>query len=95
MTHYNSSMHECDIWRCSRLYLLNCKVSVQYVCLLHMSVITQDGIFALMGAAGLGKTEVVVELVKTGASVDMQNKVCQYTATLYSRTRRNSPSLTI
>ena len=46
--------------------------------ILHMSVITQDGYSALMAAAGLGKTETVVELVKAGANVDMQNEVCQY-----------------
>ena len=48
----------------------------QCVCvILHMSVITQNGVSALMYAAILGKTEVVVELVKVGANVDMQNEV--------------------
>ena len=42
-----------------------------------MSVITQWGDSALIEAARVGKTEVVVELVKAGANVDMQNKVCQ------------------
>ena len=46
--------------------------------ILHMSVITQGGYSALMMAAWKGKTEVVVELVKAGANVDMQNNVCQY-----------------
>ena len=46
--------------------------------ILHMSVITQRGDSALMEAARKGKTEVVVELVKAGANVDMQNGVCQY-----------------
>ena len=46
--------------------------------ILHMSVITQEGWSALMSAAGWGKTEAVVELVKAGANVDMQDKVCQY-----------------
>ena len=46
--------------------------------ILHMSVITQDGASALMAAAQEGKTEAVVELVKAGANVDMQTKVCQY-----------------
>ena len=45
---------------------------------LHMSVITQDGVSALMAAASEGKTEAVVELVKAGAKVDMQTEVCQY-----------------
>ena len=43
--------------------------------ILHMSVITQDGDSALMWATREGKTEVVVELVKAGANVDLQNKV--------------------
>ena len=43
-----------------------------------MSVITQWGDSALMKAAWKGKTEAVVELVKAGTNVDMQNRVCQY-----------------
>ena len=43
--------------------------------ILLMSVITQVGYSALMWAAGLGRTEIVVELVKAGANVDMQNEV--------------------
>ena len=46
--------------------------------ILHMSVITQRGLSALMKAAKRGHTEAVVELVKAGANVDMQTKVCQY-----------------
>ena len=44
--------------------------------ILHMSVITQRGYSALMRAAWWGNTEVVVELVKAGANVDMQDNVC-------------------
>ena len=44
-----------------------------------MSVITQDGDSALMRAAYWGETEVVVELVKAGALLDLQNTVCPYT----------------
>ena len=57
--------------------------------ILHMSVITQDGRSALMWAAMKGKTEVVVELVKAGANVDMQNEVyvyvntCTFTYSMY------------
>ena len=40
-----------------------------------MSVITQREYFALMFAAREGKTEIVVELVKAGANVDMQDYV--------------------
>ena len=46
--------------------------------ILHMSVITQVGWSALMYAAGWGRTEVVVELVKAGANLNLQNTVCQY-----------------
>ena len=49
----------------------------QCVCvILHMSVITQRGVSALMLAAMKGKTEVVVELVKAGTNVDMRTEVC-------------------
>ena len=47
--------------------------------ILHMSVITQRGDSALMMAASEGETKVVVELVKAGANVEMQNRVCQKT----------------
>ena len=46
--------------------------------ILHMSVITQVGRSALMDAARWGRTEVVVELVKAGANLNLQNIVCQY-----------------
>ena len=42
-----------------------------------LSVITQDGDSALMRAASSGKTDVVVELVKAGANLDLQSKVCR------------------
>ena len=45
--------------------------------ILHTSVIAQDGISALILAAVEGKTDVVVELVKAGANVDVRTKVCQ------------------
>ena len=41
-----------------------------------MSVITQDGYSALICAALKGHTEMVVELVKAKANLDLQNKVC-------------------
>ena len=45
-----------------------------------MSVITQDGDSALMEAAYMGETAVVVDLVKAGggALLDLQNTVCPY-----------------
>ena len=44
--------------------------------ILHMSVITQDGDSALMRAGG--RTEIVKELIKAKASLDLQNKVILY-----------------
>ena len=52
-----------------------------------MSVITQDGVSALMFAAMEGKTEVVVELVKAGANVDMQDKVRSYILNVHTMYR--------
>ena len=46
--------------------------------ILNMSVITQCGASALMYAAYYGKTEVVAELVKAGANLNLQDTVCQY-----------------
>ena len=43
-------------------------------------VITQDGNSALMIAAYDGNTEVAVELVNSGANLDLQNNVSQETA---------------
>ena len=43
--------------------------------ILHMSVITQDGDSALMEAARWGYTEIVAELVKAKANLDLQNNV--------------------
>ena len=39
------------------------------------SLVTQKGWSALMMSAKVGRTDVVVELVKAGANVDMQEKV--------------------
>ena len=50
--------------------------NVMYIVSYCMSVITQAGNSALMVAAREGETEVVVELVKAGANVDMKNDVC-------------------
>ena len=40
------------------------------------SLISQDGESALIVAAYYGETDVVVELVKRGANLDLQKKVC-------------------
>ena len=54
----------------------------EYQCvMLHMSVITQDGDSVLYLAARDGRTEVIQQLVKAGANLDLQNKVCQYVET--------------
>ena len=49
--------------------------------MLHISVITQDGDSGLYWAAYRGDTEVIQQLVKAGANLDLQNKVCQYVET--------------
>ena len=49
--------------------------------MLYMSVITQVGRSALIVAARDGRTEIVQQLVKAGANLDLQNKVCQYVET--------------
>ena len=41
-----------------------------------MSIITQDGMTALHLATREEKTDVVVELVKNGANLDLQDEVC-------------------
>ena len=44
--------------------------------ILHMSIITQYGSSALIKAIEYGHTETVVELVKEGADMNLQNNVC-------------------
>ena len=58
-----------DCTHASNLALLN-------VCTYTLSVTAQDGETALILAASLGRTDVVVELVRGGANLDLQNKVC-------------------
>ena len=56
-------------------------MSVYSVCdILHMSVIThvQNGTSPLMVAAETGKTDVIVELLRAGADINLQSKVCHY-----------------
>ena len=56
-------------------------MSVYSVCdILHMSVIThvQDGESPLMVAAGTGNTDVVCDLIRAGANINLQDKVCHY-----------------
>ena len=45
------------------------------VCTHTLSVTTQYGDTALTQAAVLGRTDVMVELVRGGANLDLQNKV--------------------
>ena len=54
-----------------------------YIPFTTTSVITQDGQTALMKAASKGHTEVVVELVKAKANLDLQDKVCHYSVYMY------------
>ena len=42
---------------------------------LHMSIISQDGLSALMAAAYEGHTEVVIQLLEAGANTDLHEKV--------------------
>ena len=46
------------------------------VCTNTLSVTAQNGETALIRAAWLDNTDVVVELVKGGANLELQNKVC-------------------
>ena len=46
------------------------------VCTHTWSVTAQDGETALILAARHGNTDVVVELVRGGANLDLQDKVC-------------------
>ena len=44
---------------------------------LHMSIISQDGVSALMYAASKGHTEVVTQLLEAGANTELQSiEVC-------------------
>ena len=45
---------------------------------IHVQYMTQYGVSALQEAAMEGKTDVVVELVKNGASLNLQDEVCHY-----------------
>ena len=42
---------------------------------LHMSIISQDGVSALMWAAFKSHTEVVTQLLAAGANTDLQDQV--------------------
>ena len=59
-------------------YTLNmiCNHECIHVPFTTTSVITQSGKTALMRAARRGYTEVVVELVKAKANLDLQDEVC-------------------
>ena len=45
---------------------------------MYMCINLQDGNSALMMAAREGHTAVVVELIKGGANLDLQNMVCHW-----------------
>ena len=71
-------------------YTLNmiCNHECIHVPFTTTSVITQRGKTALMEAARRGHTEVVVELVKAKANLDLQDNVCHYSVytCIYTRT---------
>ena len=60
------------------VWYLKCAIAswLMNVCTYTLSVTTQVGETALLWAASLGRTDVVVELVRGGANLDLQNKVC-------------------
>ena len=76
-------IHESSLMRNGNLFCflfsiaITVHVNTYIVCVYSVSVITQEEYSALMLAAMMGKIETVVELVKTGADVDVQNRVCQ------------------
>ena len=53
------------------------------------SVITQDGNTALMRAARYCESEAVVELVKAGANVNLQNNVCHCICRILAKYHKN------
>ena len=61
-------IHTCV--KCVAIYLLHVSVYTTY-----NTCITQGGTSPLQLAAMMGKTDVVVELVKNGANLNLQNKV--------------------
>ena len=71
-------------------YTLNmiCNHECIHVPFTTTSVITQSGETVLMIAVSEGRTEVVVELVKAKANLDLQNNVCHYSVytCIYTRT---------
>ena len=55
---------------------MSVSVYSEYQCVSYYTCLSsQDGDSALMEAAYRGKTEVVVELIKAGANLNLQNKV--------------------
>ena len=53
-----------------------CSMQPSVYVVLHISVITQDGCTALMLAAQWDRVGAVVELVKSGADLNLQDTVC-------------------
>ena len=60
---------------CACVYTHFVLSSREYCVILHISVITQYGDSALILAAKLGYTEMLVELVKAKANLNLQNNV--------------------
>ena len=56
--------------------MMSVSIYLKYQCVSHYTCLSsQDGDSALMKAAWKGKTEVVVELIKAGANLNLQNEV--------------------
>lgn len=66
---------------CVETNLLRCVWKLIYctaqICM-SLLYVTQRGVSALIYAADWGKADVVVELVRAGANLDLQNRVCIY-----------------
>ena len=58
------------------IFLIEFLILFFSTCDILLSLISQNGNSALIEAAKAGKTDIVVELVKAGANLDLQNKVC-------------------
>ena len=60
------------------VWYLKCAIAscIMNVCTYTLSVTAQVGNTALILAAWLDRTDVVVELVRGGANLDLQNEVC-------------------
>ena len=74
MRKWNKSQRFCF---CLAKWVVAQECYIIYLSFYNVCCHTQEGNSALMAAAYSGKTDVVMELVKAGANLDLQNKVWQ------------------